>query len=191
METTSAAPPAAARTRSATTLSAAGIFLVVAIVFLVSTPGWYLVFKTVHILAAIVWLGGGAILLVLAVLAQARSDRPYVAQIARQAAFCGERIFAPAGLVVVVMGIAMMINGDLDWGQFWVIAGLIGYAITFVVGIAVLSPLAKKVNASVETNGLDHPETEALIDRILMIARFDIAMLLLVVVDMVAKPFSY
>jgi hypothetical protein len=47
------------------------------------------------------------------------------------------------------------------------------------------------VNASVETNGLDHPETEALIDRILMIARFDIAMLLLVVVDMVAKPFSY
>src|SRR5215211_7525704 len=157
METASSAP-VTDRSRSATTLAAAGIFLVVAIVFLVSTPGWYLVFKTVHVLAAIVWLGGGAMLVT---------------------------------LVVVAMGIAMMINGDLDWGQFWVIAGLVGYATTFVVGIAVLSPVGKKVNASIEANGLDHPETEALIDRTLVVARFDIAMLLLVVVDMVAKPFSY
>src|SRR5215213_4639943 len=149
METTSAGP-VTDRSRSATTLAAAGIFLVVGIVFLVSTPGWYLIFKAVHVLAAIVWLGGGAVLVTLAVLAQRRNDRAYLAQIARQAGFCGERIFAPAGLVVVAMGIAMMINGDLD-----------------------------------------HPETEALIDRILVIARFDIAMLLLVVVDMVAKPFSY
>ena len=190
METTSAGP-VTDRSRSATTLAAAGIFLVVAIVFLVSTPGWYLVFKTVHVLAAIVWLGGGAILVTLAVLAQRRSDRAYLAQIARQAGFCGERIFAPAGLVVVAMGIAMMINGDFDWGQFWVIAGLVGYATTFVVGITVLSPVGKKVDASIKANGLDHPETEALIDRTLVIARFDVAMLLLVVVDMVAKPFSY
>ena len=190
MDTTSATP-VADRSRSAATLAAAGIFLVVAIVFLVSTPGWYLVFKTVHVLAAVIWLGGGAILITLAVLAQRRNDPAYVAHVARQAAFCGERIFAPAGLVVVAMGIAMMINGDLEWSQFWVIAGLIGYAITFVVGVAVLSPTAKKVNAAVEQHGLDHAETQQLIDRILLIARFDIAMLLLVVVDMVAKPFSY
>src|SRR5215218_2093962 len=146
METTSSAP-AADRSRSAMTLAAAGIFLVVAIVFLVSTPGWYFVFKTVHVLAAIVWLGGGAVLVTLAVLAQRRNDRAYLAQIARQAGFCGERIFAPAGLVVVAMGIAMMIDGDLEWSRFWVVAGLVGYAITFVVGVAVLSPTAKKVNA--------------------------------------------
>ena len=143
METTSAAPTAD-RTRSAATLAAAGIFLVVAIVFLVSLPGWYLVFKTVHVLAAIVWLGGGTILITLAVIAQMRDDRAYVAQIARQAAFCGERIFAPAGLVVVAMGIAMMIDGDLEWSRFWVVAGLVGYAITFVVGVAVVSPSAAK-----------------------------------------------
>ena len=183
METTSATP-AADRSRLAPTLAAAGIFLV-------STPGWYFVFKTVHVLAAIVWLGGGAVLVTLAVLAQRRNDRAYLAQIARQAGFCGERIFAPAGLVVVVMGIAMMINGDLDWGQFWVIAGLLGYAATFLVGIGVLAPLTKKINASIAANGVEHPETQALIDRVLLIARFDIAMLLLVVVDMVAKPFSY
>ena len=53
-----------------------------------------------------------------------------------------------------------------------------------------LSPLAKRINASAEQNGPEHPETLALIDRILLIARFDIAVLVLVIVDMVTKPFS-
>jgi len=113
-----------------------------------------------------------------------------VVTVARQAAFAGEKIFAPAGLVVFVMGIAMMINTNWGWGTFWVVAGLIGYALTFVTGIAVLSPLAKKIEAAAEHNGPEHPETIALIDRILLIARVDVAVLLLVIVDMVTKPFS-
>ena len=40
--------------------------------------------------------------------------------IAQQAAFAGEKIFAPAGLVVFLMGIAMMINTNWGWGTFWV-----------------------------------------------------------------------
>jgi hypothetical protein len=92
--------------------------------------------------------------------------------------------------VVVAMGIAMMINGDLDWGQFWVIAGLVGYAITFGIGVGYFRPLAQKINVSIRQNGAEHPETRKLTDRILLVARFDVAMLLLVVIDMVAKPFA-
>jgi hypothetical protein len=43
---------------------------------------------------------------------------------------------------------------------------------------------------SAESNGPEHPETLAVIDRILLIARVDAAVLLLVIVDMVTKPFS-
>jgi hypothetical protein len=35
-----------------------------------------------------------------------------------------------------------------------------------------------------------HPETQAAIARILLIARADVALLFLVVIDMVVKPFS-
>jgi uncharacterized membrane protein len=187
---TAATPVAARRSRTTATLAAAALFVVVAVVFLISASDWYVVFKSIHVLAAIVWLGGGATLIVLGVLAQQRDDPQELATIAKQAAFCGERIFAPAGLVVVLMGIAMMINGDLDWSQFWVIAGLIGYAVTFTVGIGYLSPLAKKITVSIEQNGVDDPATRALGERILLVARFDVAMLLLVAVDMVAKPFA-
>jgi hypothetical protein len=43
---------------------------------------------------------------------------------------------------------------------------------------------------SAEQNGPEHPTTLALIDRILLIARVDVAVLLLVIADMVTKPFS-
>ena len=84
----------------------------------------------------------------------------------------------------------MMINIDWGWGTFWVDLGLVGYAMTFVTGIAVLSPLAKKIQASAEENGPEHPRTLALIDRIVLVARIDVAVLLVVIADMVTKPFS-
>ena len=110
--------------------------------------------------------------------------------VARQAAFVGEKVFAPAGLVVFLMGIAMMLNTNWGWGRFWIVVGLLGYAVTFVTGIAVLSPLAKKIKASAEQNGPTSPVTMALINRILVIARVDVAVLFLVIADMVTKPFS-
>jgi hypothetical protein len=83
-----------------------------------------------------------------------------------------------------------VINGHLGWGHFWVVAARVGYAATFVTGIGVLSPLAKKVDVLLTEKAPEAPETRAAIQKILLVARVDIAVLLLVVVDMVAKPFS-
>jgi uncharacterized membrane protein len=154
-------------------------------------PGnWYALFKAVHVVFAVVWIGGGTLITISGIRAQRSDDVREVLAIARQAAFAGEKIFAPAGLVVFLMGIAMMVNTDWGWSHFWILAGLVGYAATFVTGVAVLSPLAKRISASAEANGPEHPETLALIGRILLVARVDIALLLLVIVDMVTKPFA-
>jgi uncharacterized membrane protein len=181
------------RSAGPVTAIAGGVVLVVGILF-ISQAGWatawYSAFKAIHVLAAIVWIGGGALLTILGALAVRKNDPVEMVTVARQAAMVGEKIFAPAGIVVVAMGVAMMANADFGWGQFWIIAGLIGYAITFTTGVGVLAPLARKVVASTEANGVDHPETIALVKRILLIARLDIALLFLVVVDMVVKPFA-
>jgi uncharacterized membrane protein len=172
-----------------------GVVVVVALIFAFSSSillpnNWYSLFKAVHVVFAVLWVGGGLLLTILAMAAQRRMNPDEVVMIAKQAAFAGERIFAPAGLVVLLMGIAMMINTDFGWGSFWVIVGLVGYAATFVTGIAVLSPLAKQIKASTEQNGATHPATLALINRILLVARIDMAVLLVVVLDMVTKPFA-
>ena len=84
----------------------------------------------------------------------------------------------------------MMVDTDWGWGKFWVVAGLVGYGVTFVTGVAMLSPLAKRIDALMADKGPTAPETQAAIQRILLVARFDVAVLLLVVADMVTKPFS-
>jgi uncharacterized membrane protein len=193
MDTTSEVAPAESRSSAPLTAALLGGVAVVAAVFAFSSPyasDWYAVFKTVHVLMAVVWVGGGVLLMVLALAAERTRDPGELAIVARQAAFVGERVFAPAGLIVFLMGIAMMINTDWGWGRFWVVAGLIGYAATFVNGVAVLSPMAKKITVLVDAHGAASPEAQAAIQRILLIARVDVAVLLLVVADMVAKPFS-
>lgn len=151
---------------------------------------WYAFFRVIHVSVAVFWVGGGLLLTVLALAAERRSDPGELASIARQAAFVGEKLFAPAGLVVLLTGIAMMLNTDWGWGRFWIDAGLAGYAVTFATGAGVLSPLAKKVSALLASQGPTAPETQQAIKQILLIARVDIAVLLLVVADMVTKPFS-
>jgi uncharacterized membrane protein len=177
------------------TIGVAVVVLVITIIFAFSGSyflpnNWYSLFKAIHVAVAVFWVGGGLLLVTLAFRAQRTNDPNDIVMIARQAAFAGEKLFAPAGLIVFLMGIAMMINTNWGWGHFWIIFGLLGYAATFAVGIGVLSPLAKQITVSAETNGPTAPETLALIDRILLVARFDIAVLVLVVVDMVTKPFA-
>src|SRR5579864_1753356 len=117
-------------------------FLIVAVAFIVSNGSWYDAFRTVHVTFVVIWIGGGAALTILGIVAETKSDGAQLAAIARQAAFLGQRVFAPSGIVVVVMGAAMIENAHLGYGHFWVIFGLLGFLTTFVIGVAVLSPMS-------------------------------------------------
>lgn len=194
MESTSTTTPAASRSSSGVVTAAVGLIVaVIAVLFAFNSAWythWYALFRVVHVGGAVFWVGGGLLLTVLGLRAERSRDPNEMATLARQAAFAGERLFAPAGLVVLLMGIAMMLNTNWGWGKFWVIAGLVGYAATFVTGVTVLSPLAKRIDHCLTEFGPEAPETEAAIQRILVVARIDIGVLLLVVADMVVKPFS-
>jgi uncharacterized membrane protein len=168
--------------------------LALALVFIFNTnvapSHWYAFFKWVHVSGAVLWVGGGLTLTILALRAERSSDPSEMATIARQAAFVGERVFAPIGLLVLAMGIAMVVNLNLDWGTSWIVIGLVGYAITFLTGLLVLGPQAKRIAQLIETVGADAAETQAAIRRILLIARVDEGVLLVVVAAMVLKPFT-
>ena len=185
-ETVTAAPSRASALPTALIFGGCGAL---AIVFAASSS-WYAAFMAVHVTAVVIWIGGGALLTIFGLLAERRSDGGQLVAIARMAAFAGERIFAPAGLVVVAMGIAMVLDAHLGFGHFWIVFGLLGFLATFLIGVGVLAPASKKVTGLLAEKGPSDPEVQAQINRILLVARADIAMLLLVVVDMVTKPFS-
>ena len=192
MESTSSSP--ATRRSSAPLTAAIGLGVaIVGVVFAFNSAWyghWYALFRVTHVVVAVFWVGGGVLLTILGLRAETSDDPNEVVTLARWAGFVGERLFAPAGGIVLAMGIAMMINTNWGWGKFWVVAGLVGYASTFITGVAILSPLGKKIDALAASKGPTAPETLEAIRRILLIARFDVAVLLLVVADMVTKPFS-
>ena len=194
MDTPHPAEAAADRRASNTVTVVVGLaVLALGLVFVFKSnlfSDWYAFFEWVHVSGAVLWVGGGLTLTILALRAERSSDPTEMALIARQAAFVGERVFAPIGLLVLAMGIAMVVNLHLDWGTSWIVIGLVGYAITFLTGLLFLGPQAKRIGQLIESAGAEAAETQAAIRRILLIARVDEGVLLLVVAAMVLKPFT-
>ena len=167
-----------------------GLAFCVAAVVLLWDAGWYQVFKVVHVGFAVVWIGGGVLITLLGVRAELASDPQQRVWLGRQLAFVGRTVFAPSSLIVLASGIAMVVDVDWGWDRFWVVFGLFGFAWSFAAGVGVIAPAARKLERLVHTAGPDAPESQATLARILLVARIDFAVLLLVVIAMIVKPFS-
>src|SRR5438105_13506166 len=129
METpTTAAPPVDRRSPAPLTAAIGLVVLVVGVVFAfnaTSVPShWYAFFKLVHVAVSVFWVGGGVLLTILGLRAERSDDPNEVVTLVRWAAFVGEKLFAPAGGVVLAMGIAMTIENHWGWGTFWIDLGL-------------------------------------------------------------------
>jgi uncharacterized membrane protein len=149
---------------------------------------WYTFFKSVHVLAAAIWIGGAFAIQAFAFRILRTGDARRQADFAKDSQFIGERVFIPATLVLLLAGIGMMVNLPWSWGQNWVVLGLIAYALSFVVGAGFLGPESGRIAAAIERDGPESPEAQARIRRTLLISRCELVVLLTVIVNMVVKP---
>jgi uncharacterized membrane protein len=147
---------------------------------------WYEFLLFVHIGAAMIWLGGAFTFQMYGWTVRRGGDPDEIARFAGRAGALGERMFVPASLAVVLAGILMIFEGNWDWDQLWVIFALVTFAASFVVGLFVLTPLAK----SIPVVGPTTPEGQARIGRLFTILRIDLAFMYAIVFAMVVKPTS-
>jgi uncharacterized membrane protein len=153
----------------------------------VTTYEW---FKTVHVLAVVMWVGGGVMLTLLALMTIALRDPVRLAQFAKQAAFLGGTYFPPLSLMVIGFGFGLVEKGDWGYDPTWIQIGIAGWAASFLLGAGYLGPHAKKLAKLLDERDPADAEVQDLIRRILLLARFDSVLLLFITVDMVAKPWS-
>ena len=151
---------------------------------------WYDWFKAGHVIVAVLWVGGGATLALLAIMTLRMNDPIRVAQFAHQAGKIGERLYTPSSLLVLLFGIGLMTNDQSpwDWDMTFVQIALAGWALTFLVGFFYIRPTAAKLASAIEERGPTDPEAQRLIKNILVVTRIDILILLFIVFDMTAKP---
>jgi uncharacterized membrane protein len=148
----------------------------------------YDAYKFVHVTAAILWLGAGVMIQILAARAQRTRDDDYLRRLFHDAGALGSIFFIPASLTVVVFGILMVVDGPWDFEPLWIVLGLAGYAATFATGAFILGPRAQKAAARLEQEGAMSPSIAAEMRRVLLLGRVDTVVLFLVVAVMVVKP---
>jgi uncharacterized membrane protein len=142
-----------------------------------------------HIVATVVWVGSGFFGLVLAALYDRDADDAATQRLLKDQEFLATRLFIPASLSVVLLGIALVIESDAwSFDQLWIVLGLMGFASTFLTGLLVLKPVGDRIAAQMERDGGVTPSTMVEVQKLLIKARSDYVVLLLVIADMVIKP---
>jgi uncharacterized membrane protein len=156
-------------------------------VLAVTTYDWLL---TAHVLASVMWVGGSVMLTLLGLMTIGLRDPVRLAQFAKQAAFLGGTYFPPLSLMVVGFGFGMVHNHDLGYSATWIQIAIAGWAASFAVGAAYLGPRTRKLSKLLEDRDPADTDVQNLIGRILLVARLDALLLLFIVLDMTAKPWS-
>jgi len=142
--------------------------------------------KFLHVASAIVWVGGGFVLVFLAMVAYRQNDKDGYMRIVRQVVYLSPRFFIPSSLAVLVFGV---IAAWIEWSfaDLWIDLGIAGWLSTFVTGNFLIRPRAEKIEAMVAKTAVTD-EVVAIGQQMLNIAKFDFLVLFIIVANMVIKP---
>jgi uncharacterized membrane protein len=182
--------PAAAGNADMSALLAGLVAIVGAVVFLWFAPGSYQIYKALHVLAIVIWVGGDITLTTLGIVFERRRDGETLAALGKLGAWIGVKVYTPALFAALAFGIALIQKGGWGWGTFWIDFGLAGWAIAGAVGIGFVGPELGRIDHAAQEHGPDSAEVQRRGRRLSTVFRFDTALLILIVLDMTAKPFS-
>ena len=147
----------------------------------------YTVLLSLHIMAVVIWIGGGATLVTLMVRMRGEREPAVLAGLLRNGAVIGQRVYAPASLVVVAAGFGLVAKGDWDF-KLWLILGVIFWLAAAVHGAAYMGRQSEKLSEEITAGAVDAQAVGARLSTIVTHGYVELAILLLIIADMVIKP---
>jgi uncharacterized membrane protein len=148
----------------------------------------YDVLLFLHVYSVVAWVGGGALLNILGARLSRAGTPQQLADFGAQVEWVGLRVFTPLSVIALVFGILMAIDDRWEFGQMWIQLGLGGWFLSFLLGAGFLGPQSGKLGRLIREHGAEHPEVRPRLQRLLLVARLDMLLLLLVIADMTIKP---
>ena len=145
---------------------------------------------TLHVLAAVLWVGGAVTLHILMRRALRLPDRRAQHERFTELEWLGERFYPAFSLLLIIAGVLLVTREDGGWefSDTFIQIGLTGWVISFLIGIGFYGREGKKRAGIVEAEGADSPAVAASFRRTAMVNSFELLILLVVVVDMTTKP---
>lgn len=147
----------------------------------------YKVLLLIHILCAVIWVGGGIMIQLLALRVVKARDSIHGAAFSRDVSVVSMRTFIPASLLLVLSGLGLVHEGNWSWSG-WLVFALVVWIASFLSGALYLGPQSKKLGDAMAEHGFDSQEAQVRLRNILNHSRIELLFLILVVCDMVLKP---
>jgi hypothetical protein len=110
-----------------------------------------------------------------------------IQKFAKDSEVIGMRTFAPASLILVVLGFVLVHQGGWDY-SFWIVFAIVVWALSFLSGIAFLGPESGRISRLIEERGTVDAEIKQRIEKLLLHSRVEMALIALLAMDMVLKP---
>ena len=140
-----------------------------------------------HVLAAMVWLGGGIMLAVIAARVLRDPDPSAVGRFTGSLRVLGPLVLAPATVAVLGLGIGLVVEADAwDFGQLWVQLGLGLFAAAFLIGPVWQRRTALRAERAAARD--DGAEAHRQLKRWLWGYRLIVLLLVVAAWDMTTKP---
>jgi uncharacterized membrane protein len=148
---------------------------------------YYEFLKFLHIVGVAVWLGGGITIAILSTRARASNNPDRIEGSARDIEFLGAKVFTPAAIVILVVGILMVVEADWGFDHVWVALGLVTVVVGGVLGSTVFGPQSRRMAEIVSTRGVSDAELDGVINKIRTASLAEEGLLLLSVFFMITK----
>jgi len=91
-------------------------------------------------------------------------------------------------VVALIVGALMALDDRWDFGALWIQLGLGGWSLSFLLGAGFLGRQSGRLGRLIRDHGAGHPEVRPRLQRLLLVARIDVLLMLLIVADMTLKP---
>lgn len=148
----------------------------------------YTVLKFIHVVSIAIWLGGLITMLTLNRILQRAGDPAAMQALGRQGGVISMRLFMPAVLMTVITGIGMVQAGQLTFRSTWVMWGIAGTIVSFVLGGIFTGAASRKLGRQLASGAISAADAARVQQRILLAVILNLLVLLSVVWAMVAKP---
>ncbi|HWC13472.1 MAG TPA: DUF2269 family protein [Actinomycetota bacterium] len=148
----------------------------------------YELLKTLHVLGAAAWAGAVIVSQFLGFLAARSGQTDRMVAFIEDEAWLGPHYFAPISGVMLITGIAMVVQSGWQFEDTWVALGLVIFFVTVFLGMFLLGPKSERLAAAIRDRGLDDAGVQADTQKLMRLTRLDLALLVLVIAIMVIKP---
>jgi hypothetical protein len=147
---------------------------------------WYELLLTLHILAMATWFGSSLAITAMGFMSLKTGPEAF-GTFTLPATKWASRAHPAAGVVLLLTGFAMVADANYDF-ELWIILAIVGLVVAMGIGGALIGKTADGIVKRLEAGSMTTDELTTDARQLLLYTRIELVIVVLVVVDMVAKP---